>query len=451
LFPQARADAPIDRPVPRTTAAIRLLGNDVPAETLDVELAWDPRALQWTILRPEDFHRRLRDFVVARAQPHAKPLLLKRSPLLARHESALSVEVALPPGQRFDAASRPLRLEGRVDITLNEQAGRRASATFPVSCPAAGKVVVDADPGPIEAKLLAVIAAAQESARTALERTLRADVQALPTKAKVAVHTRSIKRPVEAVVFSLRPKHGEIRELSAAWNDKTLQFDPPDNWPALLKTLAALAPQPPAARPRRRASIGLAGTAAVALAAGIWAFWPSTHNGGGGESRNGNKNDNSSENSKENSNENGNENRSEEPPPPWDKICDSRRDEVVSLLRKADLPDRANFDQHADSLVTCEPSAPTPLLCYTIPGLCENADRAPQTTAESAEVPCYPRCVSLNDGFASKLPDDLREQINDDAKKLGSLLAGAASALADARQRIAKSVGEKLDADLVDP
>jgi hypothetical protein len=36
-------------------------------------------------------------------------------------------------------------------------------------------------------------------------------------------------------------------------------------------------------------------------------------------------------------------------------------------------------------------------------------------------------------------------------KKLESLLAGAASALADARQRIAKSVGEKLDPDLVDP
>ncbi|MFH1109193.1 MAG: hypothetical protein V1790_08375 [Planctomycetota bacterium] len=452
LFPQARADAPIDRPVPRTTAAIRLLGNDVPAETLDVELAWDPRGLQWTILRPEDFHRRLRDFVVARAQPHVKPLLLKRSPLLARHESALFVEVALPPGQRFDAASRLLRLEGRVDIALNEEAGHRASATFPVSCPAAGKVVVDADPGPIEAKLLAVIAAAQESARTALERTLRADVQALPAKAKVAVH-RSIKRPVEAVVFSLRPKHGEIRELSAAWNDKTLQFDPPDNWPALLKTLATLAPQPPPARPRRRASIGLAGTAAVALAAGIWAFWPSTHNGGGGgsESRNGNKKDNSNENSKENSNENGNENRAEEPPPPWDKICDSRRDEVVNLLRKADLPGNANFDQHADSLVTCEPSAPTPLLCYTIPGLCEKTDRAPKTTADNAEVPCYPRCVPVNDSFVSNLPGNFQNLVDGDVKKLRELLDTASDELANVLKSVEESVGEHLDKGLVDP
>ncbi len=447
LFPQARADAPIDRPVPRTTAAIHLLGNDVPTEILDVELAWDPRALQWTILRPEDFHRRLRDFVMARAQPHAKPLLLKRSPLLARHESALSVEVALPPGQRFDAASRPLRLEGRVDIALNEQAGHRASATFPVSCPAAGKVVVDSDPGPIEAKLLAVIAAAQESARTALERTLRADVQALPTKAKVAVHTKSIKRPVEAVVFSLRPKHGEIRELSAAWNDKTLQFDPPGNWPALLQTLATPAPQPPTARPRRRATIGLAGAAAVALAAGIWAVWPSTPNGHHGDG-NTNRNDNTHETAPPKL-------PADPPPltpgPSWTEICNDRRNEAVSLLRKADLPDRANFDQHADSLVTCEPSAPTPLLCYTIPGLCAKADRAPQTTREGDEVPCYPRCVSLNDRFTSKLPDDLRKQINDDANKLESLLAGAASALADARQRIEKSVGEKLHPDLVDP
>jgi hypothetical protein len=447
LFPQARADAPIDHPVPRTTAAIRLLGNDVPTETLDVELAWDPRALQWAILRPEDFHRRLRDFVVARAQPHAKPLLLKRSPLLARHESALTVEVTLPPGQRFDAASRPLRLEGRVDIALNEQAGRRASAAFPVSCPAAGKVVVDADPGPIEAKLLAVIAAAQESARTALERTLRADVQALPTKAKVAVHTRSIKRPVEAVVFSLRPKHGEIRELSAAWNDKTLQFDPPDNWPALLKTLATLAPQPPAARPRRRASIGLAGTAAVALAAGIWAFWPSTPSGDHGDG-----------------NRNRNDNRHKiappkpppDPPPPtpspsWTEICNNWRDEAVSLLHKANLPEKAGFNQHADSLVRCEPLNDSMRLCVRIPGLFEKPEGNAKATTPDAGVVEYQPCVPLDARFRSGLPDDLRNRISADLRNLQGLLDQASSTKKKILGPLEKSVQEKLDTSLIDP
>ncbi len=447
LFPQARADAPNDRPVPRTMAAIRLLGNDVPTETLEVELAWDPRALQWTILRPEDFHRRLQDFVMARAQPHAKPLLLKRSPLLARHESALTVEVTLPPGQRFDPASRPLRLEGRVDIALNEQAGHRASATFPVSCPSAGTVVVDADPGPIEAKLLAVIAAAQESARTALERTLGTDVQALPAKVKLAVHTKSIKRPVEAVMFSLRPKHGQIRELSAAWNDKTLQFDPPDNWPDILQELSTPAIPAPAAPPRRRATIGLAGAAVVALTAGIWAVWPSTPNGHHGDG---------------NTNRNDNAHKTAPPKPPpdpppltpgpsWTEICNDRRDEAVSVLRKADLPDKANFDQHAESLVKCEPLDKGLRLCVRIPGLFEKPEGNGKATTLDAGVVEYQPCVPLDARFRSGLPDDLRNRISADLRDLQRLLDQAPSTLEKILGLLEKSVQEKLDTSLIDP
>ena len=480
LFPKAGISAPLDRPVPRAKANIHLLGNDVPAEIQGVELAWEPRALQWTIVGVEQFHRRLCEFVVTSVQPLVKPLLLKQSPLLARYESALSVTL-LPPDRPFDPASKPLRLEGRVDIALNEQAGHRDSVTFPISCPTAGQVVVEPDPRPIEDALNKVIAAVQESARTALERKLLAVVeaatneveQASPAKIEVVVHTKSIKRPVERVDFSLCLKRGRItkvlayvrrfstgtddptdqstRELSAPWNEETLQFDLPGNLRDIIQELLLRhkrpepPPEPEGEPPRKmvgvfewvRRGAVLFGVILVVLAVGV-GIWQLMKNRGYANAQ--------TTTTKELSVDDG-----EQPPPPpppplppnWERICANRRNEVQDVLREAHLPDKTSFDQHADLLVGCRPDDGTDKwsLCYTIPGL-------RKTTGQDVR---FMRCVPVDDGFKDKLPDDFKNEVKEEFGTLDGLLSDPASKLEGVRIEVEKAVKNQLVTDLIDP
>lgn len=260
-FPDARLDFDLVELSERVTATVDFLGAGAAETTAAIDVAWNPRTLQWEHVNPDGFTKAAALATASVARRTVLPELLQGSAFLRKYRSVIELDVDVADTPSTEVLGRLPTLEALLSIAPGRSEERHPFVTLPVSCAKIAPESLKEDSSTAEERLKELIAATQKTSRDGIAADLRDRIAAASAQVRLSAKPPAIDSPVDQVSFSLKAGRTPPVTLTAAWDIPSFSFHLARGTEESIKKVLAAAPR--AGRPVRKIAFAVAALAVV--------------------------------------------------------------------------------------------------------------------------------------------------------------------------------------------